>query len=57
MSFIANSVFFLSITEREREKMASLRPHFITQNPGPDLSDDNSDDEGTPLTHDIYGGR
>lgn len=36
--------------------MASLRPHFITQNSGPDLSDDGSDDEGTPLTHDIYGG-
>nr|QPN96974.1 chitin synthase 1 variant a [Riptortus pedestris] len=36
--------------------MATLRPHFITQNSGPDLSDDGSDDEGTPLTHDIYGG-
>ncbi|XP_014282325.1 chitin synthase chs-2 isoform X2 [Halyomorpha halys] len=36
--------------------MATLRPHFVTHNGPPDLSDDGSDDEGTPLTHDIYGG-
>ncbi|XP_073988781.1 hyaluronan synthase-like protein kkv isoform X1 [Rhodnius prolixus] len=36
--------------------MTSMRPHFNVPQPTNDASDDNTDDESTPLTHDLYGG-